>query len=69
MNFYDEYKPFRDYLGHFGLVASLIDIWCYSKHIIEGVDLVSGCAVGLDRAEIGKLKDHIHAWDFGHSSP
>ena len=47
MSFYDDYKPFRDYLGQFELIPSLIDIWSYSKHIIEGGALPGGYAVGL----------------------
>ncbi len=61
MTFYDEYKPFRNYMRRFDLVTSLIDVWSYSLHIIENQGLQPGYAVGLDKA--ANLKKHIHPWD------
>jgi hypothetical protein len=63
MSFYDEYKPFRNYMRRFDLVSSLIDVWGYSLHIIDGQPLQGGLAVGLDPAKTGPLKEHIHPWD------
>jgi hypothetical protein len=47
----------------FDLVSSLIDVWGYSLHIIDGQPLQGGLAVGLDPAKTGPLKEHIHPWD------
>lgn len=35
MNFYEEYKPFRNYMRRFELVPGLVDVWCYSLHVME----------------------------------
>lgn len=39
MNFYEEYKPFRNYMRRFDLVPGLVDVWCYSLHVMEGQPL------------------------------
>jgi hypothetical protein len=59
---YDDYKPFRNYMRQFGVVPSLIDVWCYSRHIMEGKDLPADYAVGAD-ARPNPLKGHLYAWD------
>ena len=63
MSFYDEYKPFRNYMRRFDLVSSLIDVWAYSCHIIEKQPLQTEYAVGLDPLKMGSLKEHVHPWD------
>lgn len=35
MNFYDDYKPLRNYLRKFPLVDSLLNIWALSREVIE----------------------------------
>jgi len=63
MTFYDEYTPFRDYVRRLHLVSSLIDVWSYSRHIIEGHPLQPGYAVGLDPQKMGPLKECVHPWE------
>jgi hypothetical protein len=63
MSFYEEYKPFRNYMRRFDLVSSLVDVWCYSRYIIENEPLPPGYAVGMDLRKHGALKEYIHPWD------
>jgi hypothetical protein len=69
MSFYDDYTPFRDYMRRFDLVSSLIDIWCYSCHLIEGQPLRPGYAVGLDPVKTAPLKQSVHPWELEHVPP
>jgi hypothetical protein len=62
VSLYDDYKPFRNYMRQFGTVPSLLDVWCYSLHIMEGKDLPSNYAVGADNS-LKPLKGHLFAWD------
>lgn len=63
MSFYDEYRPFRDYLRRFDLVSSLIDVWSYSCHLIEGRPLQPGYAVGFDPVKTAPLNECAHPWE------
>jgi hypothetical protein len=47
MGFYEEHKPFRNYMRRFSLVDSLVDIWRYSGHILDDQPLPPNCAVGI----------------------
>ena len=29
MSFYEDYKPFRNYMRRYSLVESLVDVWLY----------------------------------------
>lgn len=57
-----EYKPFRNYLRQFDLVSSLTDLWCYSLHVMEGLPLPAGYAVGRPPL-MRPLKEHLYPWD------
>jgi hypothetical protein len=63
MSFYDEYKPFSEYMRRFDLVPSLIHVWCYSCHIVDGLPLQPGYAVGLDPVNAAPLKESVHPWE------
>ena len=63
MSFYEEYKPFRNYMRRFDLVSSLVDMWCYSRHIIGNEPLPAGYAVGMNPLTNGPLKKHLYPWD------
>ena len=64
MSFYDEYKPFRNYMRRFQLLPSLVDVWRYSLHIMEGQPLPADYAVGMRSALMLKpLKEHVYPWD------
>ena len=39
MDFYENYKPFRNYMRKFSLVESLVDVWRYSLHILNDAHL------------------------------
>jgi hypothetical protein len=61
VNFYDAYKPFRNYMRRFDLVSGLTDVWRYSVHIMEGQPLPADYAVG--KGEMVSLKRHLYPWD------
>lgn len=61
MGFYEEYKPFRNYMRRFGLVDSLIDVWRYSSHILDNKPLPPDYAVGKPPFE--PIKHNIWPWD------
>ena len=61
MNFYEEYKPFRNYMRRFDLVPGLVDVWCYSLHVMEGQPLPADYAVGA--LPFKPLKEHFYPWD------
>ncbi|MGB7097763.1 MAG: hypothetical protein WBD95_03225 [Xanthobacteraceae bacterium] len=63
MTFFDEDVPFREYMRGFDLVTSLIDVWAYSCHIIDGQPLASEYAVGLDQSKRGPLRESVHPWE------
>jgi hypothetical protein len=63
VSFYDEYKPFRNYMRRFGLVAGLVDVWRYSLHVMEGQPLPTDYAVGHSPLTHKPLQEHIHPWD------
>jgi hypothetical protein len=63
VGFYEEYKPFRNYMRRFDQLASLVDVWRYSLHVIEGQALPSGYAVGMPAQRLGPLKEHLYPWD------
>ncbi|MGO9443275.1 MAG: hypothetical protein ACLPXB_00705, partial [Thiobacillaceae bacterium] len=63
VNFYEEYKPFRNYMRRFNLVEGLADICRYSLHVMEDLPLPADYAVGLNALPIKALKGHFHPWD------
>jgi hypothetical protein len=63
MGFHDEYDRFRNYLMRFDLVSSLIDVWCYGRHITDDRPLEPGYAVGFDPQTMRPLKECLHPWD------
>lgn len=62
MTFYEGYKPFRNYMRGFPAVATLIHLWAYAQHVVEGQPLAPGLAVGMPWTE-GPLRSHIYPWD------
>lgn len=63
MGFFEEYKPFRNYMGHFDFESSLVDLWRYSMHIVEARPLPADYAVGFSPLLRGPLKTHFWPWD------
>jgi hypothetical protein len=63
MSFYDEYKPFRNYLRRFDLLSSLVDVWRYSLHVMEDRPLPIDFPVGISAVAAGPLKRNLHPWD------
>jgi hypothetical protein len=61
MTFHESYKPFRNYMRHFSLADSLIDVWRYSLHIVENAPLPLDYAVGKPPLE--QIKRHIWPWE------
>jgi hypothetical protein len=62
VNLYEQYKPFRNYTRRFARFPSLVHLWAYSKHIVDGVRLEPNLAVGMPLSQ-GELKTHLHPWD------
>ena len=63
MNFYEEYKPFCNYMRRFELVPGLVDVWCYSLHVMDGQPLPADYAVGKSTLPFKPLKEHFYPWD------
>jgi hypothetical protein len=63
MGFHEEYARFRSYIMGFDLVPSLIDVWCYARHIIEDQALEPGYAAGFNPQTMRSLKECLHPWD------
>ena len=61
MTFYESYKPFRNYMRHFSLIESLIDVWRYSLHIIDNRPLPPDYAVGKPPSE--PIKRNLWPWE------
>src|SRR4051794_11667388 len=61
MSFYDQYKPFRNYMRRFGLVDSLVDVWRYSLHILDKAPLPADYVVGKPPFE--QVQRNIWPWD------
>ena len=61
MGFYDEYKPFRNYMRRFDLVGSLVDVWCYSMHVVGNRPLPASYAVGKPFGT--NVKSNLWPWD------
>jgi hypothetical protein len=62
MNFYDQYKPFRNFLRRFSQVDSLVDLWVYSSYCMEGLPLPRNYAVLKDGRQVRQLS--LFPWDF-----
>ncbi len=63
MSFYDEYKPFRNYMRRFELLPSLVDVWRYSLHVMEGQPLPSDYAAGRTAFTFKSLKEDLYPWE------
>jgi hypothetical protein len=61
MTFYEEYKPFRNYMRRLDLVGSLVDVWCFSVHIMNDRALPPDYEVG--RPFGVSTKDNLWPWD------
>jgi hypothetical protein len=61
MGFYEEYKPFRNYMRRFSLIDSLVDLWRYAQHILDDKPLPPNYAVGKPRFE--PIRRRIWPWD------
>jgi hypothetical protein len=62
-SFYDSYKPFRNWIGQFDLTSSLVDLWAYTRHLVDGTPLPTGYAVGAPSLWRGSLKGVVYPWD------
>lgn len=63
VSFYDDYKPFRNYMRRFDLLQSLVDVWAYALHLIEDGPLPTGYAIGLNPSTTGPIRRHVYPWD------
>ncbi len=63
MDFYKEYKPFRNYMRQFDLVESLVDVWCYSLHVMEDQPLPVDYANVSSVLAFKDLRKHLYPWD------
>ena len=64
MSFYDEYKPFRNYMRRFELIEGLTDIWRYSLNITENIPLPSDYVAGSNSFQFSQIRKTLHPWDF-----
>lgn len=61
MDFYEDYKPFRNYMRKFSLVESLVDVWRYSLHVLNGAPLPADYAIGKPPFE--PIKRNVWPWE------
>jgi hypothetical protein len=61
MSFYDDYKPFRNYMRRFSRLDSLVDVWQYFLHVLNDVPLPPGYAV--DRPSFEPVKRNVWPWE------
>lgn len=63
MGFYEQYKPFRNYMRRFDLLTGLTALWGYSLHLTDGRPLPAGYAAGKPPSVVTPLSHHVHPWD------
>ena len=61
MDFYENYKPFRNYMRKFSLVESLVDVWRYSLHVLNDAPLPADYAIG--RPPLEPIKRNVWPWE------
>jgi hypothetical protein len=61
MRFYEDYKPFRNYIRRFSLEESLVDVWRYSLHILNDAPLPADYAIGKPPFE--PIKRNVWPWE------
>src|SRR5260370_12366637 len=61
MDFYEDYKPFRNYMRKFSLVESLVDVWRYSLHVLNDAPLPADYAIGKPPFE--PIKRNVWPWE------
>ena len=62
MNFYQDYKPFRNYMRRFQTLPTLVALWSYARHVFDGESLPPGIPVGLPM-NLAPLNTHLYPWD------
>lgn len=61
IDLYPAYKPFRNHMRKYALLPSLLQMWAYSLHIVEGLPLHPALGVGAPSPDL--VKKHVHPWD------
>jgi hypothetical protein len=61
MDFYEDYKPFCNYMRKFRLVESLVDVWRYSLHVLNDAHLPADYAIGKPPFE--PIKRNVWPWE------
>jgi hypothetical protein len=61
MGFYEDYKPFRNYMRRFSLAESLVDVWQYSLHILNHLPPPADYAIG--KPPLDPIKRNVWPWE------
>lgn len=61
IDLYPAYKPFRNYMRRFALVPSLLQLWAYYLHVVDGKPLPPDFAATKPTSL--SLRTHLHPWD------
>ena len=61
MGFYEDYKPFRNYMRRLSLAESLVNVWRYSLHILNDAPLPADYAIGKPPFE--PIKRNVWPWE------
>src|SRR5579862_6852415 len=61
MDFFENYKPFRNYMRRFSLVESLVDVWRYSLNVLDNIPLPPDYAVGKPPFE--PINRNLRRWN------
>lgn len=61
--FYDEYKPFRNFMRRLDLDTSLLDVWHYANYVMEDILLPDHYAVDRGAYRSSSVKSLIHPWE------
>jgi len=62
VSFYQDYKPFRNYMRRFPTLPTLIALWSYARHVFDGESLPPGLPIGLPRSLV-PLNAHFYPWE------
>jgi hypothetical protein len=62
MSFYQDYKPFRNFMRRFKTLPTLIALWSYARHVFDGESLPRGLPIGLPQS-LAPLNTHFYPWE------
>ena len=62
MSFYQDYKPFRNYMRRFQTLPALIALWSYARHVFDCESRPPGLPMGMPLSLV-PLNTHVYPWE------